>query len=60
MSYVSKTLFNPRFQPEAENAAQCGSAASKEGDSPNEGHSQSETLDETILKAVSRIVFLLN
>ncbi|WP_190971437.1 MULTISPECIES: hypothetical protein [Nostoc] len=57
---MSKTLFNPRFQPEAENAAQCGSAASKEGDSPNEGHSQSETLDETILKAVSRIVFLLN
>ncbi|MFS0517766.1 hypothetical protein ACEYW6_24055 [Nostoc sp. UIC 10607] len=57
---MSKTLFNPRFQPQAGNAAPGGSAASKGGDSPNEGHSQSETLDETILKAVSRIVFSLN
>ncbi|MEH2239281.1 hypothetical protein [Nostoc sp.] len=37
MSTSGKTLFKPRFQPEAGNAAHCGSAASKGGGASTTG-----------------------
>ncbi|MEH1767211.1 MAG: hypothetical protein V7L27_24525 [Nostoc sp.] len=43
---LSAGILKPRFQPLAGNADPGGSAASKGGGSPNDGHSQSETGNE--------------
>ncbi|MEH1860891.1 MAG: hypothetical protein V7L21_23500 [Nostoc sp.] len=52
VSTSGKTPLKPRFQPLAGNAVPGGRAASKGGGSPNKGHSQSETGNETISKSL--------